>query len=174
MDNKELEKLLSLGLSNINKPKIIFSRVDINKDLLGFDFSAFDKDKSIKENFAGYFLDEVSANLPKGKVIGVKFNSYVDENSFNDYYKDYDSKDAFIIGRTEIMLKDSRSLLLVDPSDIKDFKIQGGGYLKDFKKVSIELEVNEPIKIEFNTTGNIMPICGEFIFAIEDKCGCEN
>lgn len=154
--------------------KKIFKRIKVNKDFLKLSMQP-----QVYRRFSPTELltNEVNDTLPAGKVIGVYFNSYVSHTGVNyDYEEPMYEGEAMRLApipfsHTDISLKDSRGRPLTEPTDLRDYEHKGGGYPRGFKELDFESK-NEKITIAWETIGG-QPICGEFIFAIEqDDCSC--
>ncbi|MGG8495957.1 hypothetical protein ACQY1Q_06050 [Tenacibaculum sp. TC6] len=145
--------------------KRVYKRIIVNKGLL----------KETGTDFTSYLNNEVNGQLPKGEVKGVKFVSYIDEMALlpPDSGSGPVSYNAlpFGITHTDVFITDTRSNLLTEPTDIRDYQNKGGGYLENFKQID-ETSENDEITIRWETYGD-MPICGEFIFEIhQSDCEC--
>lgn len=155
---------------------IKYHRVKINVDLL--------KKEVI---FSNYLKGIAKSTLPMGKVVGVRYNAY----KYNDNYL-FDlpvpglsvvegdispigttvNDTSFAFSQTDISILDSQNIPLTERVSLEDYKHLGGGYLEGFKKIKIESSKDHTVIIQFDTLGTL-PICGEFIFAIEQEdCGC--
>lgn len=158
--------------------KKIYKRIRINKKLLKLNA---EPQVGHRISPAEFLTNEVNDTLPAGKVVGVYFNHYGGNmpafpiNNNPDYgeggYGRAEYRLPYMFSHTDITLKDSRGHQLTEPTDIQDYEHKGGGYLDGFKELDFESK-NEKITIAWETIG-AMPICGEFIFAIEvDNCAC--
>lgn len=158
--------------------KKIYKRIRVNKKLLKLSAEPQVQARLSPQEF---LMNEVTDTLPAGKVVGVYFNHYGGNiPAFEDIGEPYIGEGSyppnqyrmpFGFSHTDITLKDSRGHQLTEPTDIFDYEHKGGGYLDGFKVLDFESK-NEKITIAWETIG-AMPICGEFIFAIEvENCAC--
>ncbi|SED21932.1 hypothetical protein SAMN04489761_4664 [Tenacibaculum sp. MAR_2009_124] len=143
--------------------KTIYKRIKVNKGLLKYTGS----------DYAKFLNNEVSDQLPKGEVKGVKFISYIDEGAVispPDNGGGAFNALPFGMSNTDIFITDTQSNLLTEPTDIRDYQNNGGGYSVNFKKIDEKADVQITIRWETNGT---TPICGEFIFEIDQSnCAC--
>lgn len=157
--------------------KTIYRRFKINKELLN-------KDKAtLQNNIANYLRGEQSDTLPKGKLIGIHFNSYVktlDTWSAIDYQDEYypttgtnvPDLNAFICSHTDIRIEDTHGRLISEPTDLRDYNRANWG--NSGKRITpFSFLHNEQITVKWDTLGNAFPPCGEFIFTIEQEISCE-
>ncbi|WP_233898135.1 hypothetical protein [Tenacibaculum piscium] len=163
--------------------KTIYHRFKINKELLN-------KDKATLQNtIANYLRGEQNDTLPKGKLIGIHFNSYVktlDTWTAIDYQDGTDPQatpllatgtnvpdlNAFICSHTDIRIEDTHGRLMSEPTDLKDYNRANWGNAG--KRITpFNLVHNEQITIKWDVLGNDFPPCGEFIFTIEQEISCE-
>lgn len=148
--------------------KKIYKRIQVNKELLKL--NAESNELSLDD----FLSNEVNETLPAGKVIGVYFISYknASESPINEEYIGESMRSAPInFSYTEITIKDSRGHQLTEPTELRDYKHKDGGYISGFKLLNFESK-NEKITISWETI-NAIPICGEFVFAIEvSNCNC--
>ncbi|CAL2095532.1 conserved protein of unknown function [Tenacibaculum sp. 190524A02b] len=151
--------------------KLAYKRVKVNFDLV--------KGGQVKNPLE----NEINDTLPAGDVKGVYFISYRNTNapiapppSGGEGNNPQFSKQSFATGfspysHTDIFLNDSQSRPLTEPTDIQDFYHKQGGYLKGYKELDFKSN-NEQINIRWQTHAG-QPICGEFIFVIEQSnCEC--
>lgn len=149
--------------------KKIFKRIKVNKELLKLDIDSNYKGINFKQN-------QVNDTLPKGKVIGVYFNSYVCQSLPQEQGDtigreiEYSRATFNFISHTDIVIKDNAGHLLTEPTDLRDFYHKNGGYNEGFKELDFNSQ-NERITISWETLGN-QPICGEFIFEIQAPKEC--
>lgn len=134
-----------------------YHSIKINKDLLNF---TDDKPTDLKV----YHTNSENDTLPKGKCTGIYFipyNTLTLESEIDN------------ICHIEIRIEDTNGHLLARPSDIRDFYHKQGGYQQGFKKIDFDFDTNEKIDIKWKTYGKpLNPICGEFVFIIEEDCTC--
>ncbi|WP_299134570.1 hypothetical protein [uncultured Tenacibaculum sp.] len=151
--------------------KRIYKKIKINKELL----------KKKVTDYTPYLENEVDDILPAGEVKGVYFISYKGNVMSMPPKPPTEGPGVSLAptsptalalySNTDIFITDSRDQLLTHPTDIKDYEHMVGGYVENFKKIDVTSK-NEPIKIRWETLGG-SPICGEFIFVIEQlNCEC--
>ncbi len=145
--------------------KRTYKRIKVNKGLL--------KEKGT--DLEKYLANETSDQLPAGEVVGLYFNSYIDENAIVTGTPQGDPQAynalPFSVSNTDIHITDAQSQLLTEPTDIRDYQHKSGGYIQGFKKIQ---DTSKPtqITIRWETIGTT-PICGEFVFVIEQSnCEC--
>ncbi len=154
--------------------KLDYSRIQINSELL-------EKNNS-DINMNDYRRGHANGTLPKGKLRGIYYNNYVQPLSAwekIDFQEPVPpstvspEQKSFIVGHTEITIKDTRGRLITDPSDLRDY-LRSNMVEKRAKCINFDLEHNETVHIEWNVKGHDFPPCGEFIFIIEEEeCLCE-
>ncbi|MFZ3565184.1 hypothetical protein [Tenacibaculum finnmarkense] len=162
----------------IKKPeKTIYHVIQVNKKLLKH------RENDIID-FKPYLIDDITDTLPKGKLIGIHFNSYVKKLDTWSAI-DYQGKDktpaaddtsipelkAFICSHTQIRIENGNDKLVTKPCDLRDFERKNWSE-KGFKEVEMNLNNNEQIKIRWETIGDDFPPVGEFVFTIKasDEC----
>ncbi|MCD8405789.1 hypothetical protein [Tenacibaculum dicentrarchi] len=162
--------------------KQIYHRLKINKELLKLDKA------TLKNTIGNYLRDEQSDTLPKGKLISIHFNSYVntlDTWTAIDYQDGTDPQttpllatgtnvpdlNAFICSHTDIRIEDTHGRLLTEPTDLKDYNRSNWGEL-GARVTPFKLTHNEQITVKWDTLGNAFPPCGEFIFTIQQEISC--
>ncbi len=159
---------------------LLYNRIQVNPKLLKH-----------KAPYTGVNLDDfntgqVVGTLPKGKLKGIYFNDYVqnlgawEKIDYQEPKPDLQNASprnvSFIAGHNEIIIKDTRGRLITDPVDLRDYK-RNNMVDKSAKCISLDLEHNEQLTIEWKTLGHNFPPCGEFIFVIEEidcKCDLDN
>ncbi len=151
--------------------KKTYKRIKINEDLLKEVHSS----AVTPLDFDTFLEGKTHETLPKGKVIGAYYNSYIQEQAAPT-----DTGGGFVnsrfgfsspISHTNIVIKDSQGHLLTNPTDLQDYHHKNGGYALGFKELDF-ISAKERISIEWETLG-ITPVCGEFVFVIlVDNCAC--
>lgn len=155
--------------------KKIYHRVQINKSLLLVDDSP-----AISQKLTNALTGSVSDTLPKGKLTGIYFLDYMKKNPTPNspsvvgggVSMAMPSSASFMCSHTNIRIEDTRGRLVTEPTDIQDYERKSWNS-KGYKEVDLDLEANEQITINYETVGDSFPLCGEFIFVIEDNsCAC--
>lgn len=161
-----------------------YHTIQINPELLKID-------RPTVEQLSPFVTGRTTDILPKGKLIGLYFNSYVKELdawSAIDYQAKEiipipgDQKDdgvqmalpqgiAMICSHTPIRIEDTRNRLVTEPVDLRDYQRKNWGS-KGFKDVFLDLKENEQITIAWEVIGDDFPPCGEFVFVIEEENTC--
>ena len=148
----------------------VYKRVKINEDLLGNASLEVDFENSTNP-LQPYLRGKQSVTLPAGKLVGITYNPYqleLEEVQEQQYY----NKQAFLYSQTDIKIYDTNGRDITEETDISDYRHKGGGHLVGFKNVWMDLDCDKKITIEYNTIGR-KPICGEFVFTIEQSnCEC--
>lgn len=151
--------------------KIVYHRVQINKELLSFTPTQSEALKKLMTN-------SVTDILPKGECQGVYFSSYASEKTPNNSESQGGGGVSMALpqglqfSHTNVRIEDTRGHLVCVPTDIKDYEHKGGGYFEGFKKLDFNPEENERIIINWEVLGKGIPPCGEFIFVIETENAC--
>ena len=163
--------------------KRIYHRVKVNEALLKPSDLVIDDSTNPFKGFMSGRLNEV---LPSGTLKGVYFQPYFSkEQKQNTGFPGEGGGEGgfsgggtssntlpFVWGHTDIAIKDAKGRDVSElPTDIQDFYHKGGGYLDGFKKIDLESDSDTQISISWDTYGD-KPICGEFIFYIEENCEC--
>ncbi len=153
---------------------LLYNRIQINPELL-------EKNNS-EITMADYKQGRAVGTLPKGKLKGIYYLSYIQALGAwekIDYQEPVPSSSAspeqksFIVGHTDITIKDTRGRLVTDVADLRSYERR---YMveKDAKCISFDLDHNESIRIDWDAQGHDFPPCGEFVFIIEEtECVCE-
>lgn len=164
-----------------NTTKTIYHRVKVNKGLLDFDPTIRQirqqrRNNALKDFFTGREVDV----LPKGKLKGAYFISYANENSSRQNRQlppagggamAMPNIATFLATNTDIVIEDSKGVPITKPTDIRDYDRKSWD-CTGYKKIDFNLEHNEQIAIRYETVGDGFPICGEFIFVIEEEKVC--
>lgn len=154
--------------------KIIAHRTQVNPELLQHGEASF------TESLDTFKKGTVTDVLPKGKLLGMYYLSYVKELdawSAIDYKKATDPdgtapKDkAFVCSHTNVRIEDTRSHLITIPTDIQDFSRKNWN-AKGYKEIDFDFNENEQIVINYDAVGDAYPLCGEFVFIIEETIVC--
>ncbi|MFD0992369.1 hypothetical protein [Tenacibaculum geojense] len=160
----------------------VYHRVKINPELLNPDLIEIDEDNFLNP-FAKYLSGSEKTTIPAGKVVGVTWNPYVivePQTSGSPFPSESES-----IGRlpamalpnsrwsqTDISMYDSKSQEITATTDISDYRHKSGGHIDGFKNIHMSNTADTLLKIVWKTLGNT-PICGEFVFIIEqENCEC--
>ncbi len=156
-----------------------YQRIQINPELLKH------KAPYTAINIDDFKNGQVTCSLPKGKLLGIYFNSYVQELSAwekidfqyptpdNQTKVDKPREVAFVPSHTEIIIKDTRGRMITEPVDLRDYK-RNNMVDKGAKCIHLDIEHNEQITIEWRALGHDLPPCGEFIFVMEENdCSCD-
>ena len=135
-------------------------------------------------NFSDFTENVVYDTLPKGKLIGIGFTSYVknlDTWSAIDYQgiepaddvpnEKFPMAKAFICSYTKINIKDTNNYPLTGEADLRSFKPENNP-TKGYKETDFELNSNERVEINYELIGEDYPPCGEFVFIIEKEIIC--
>ncbi|TDQ22753.1 hypothetical protein [Tenacibaculum caenipelagi] len=162
-----------------NPVRKIYHRTKVNPELLEHGKTGSNVD------FASFSRGVITDVLPKGKLRGIYFLSFVKELdtwSAIDYQGQEPANDlpnekfplgkAFICSHTNIRIEDNRSYLITEPTDLKDYKKENN-HEKGYKPVDFELKENEKIIISYELFGEDFPPCGEFIFVIDEEKTCQ-
>lgn len=158
--------------------KKIYHRIQVNKDLLSIDNSP-----TMRQTLSDVLVGSITDTLPKGKLTGVYFLNYIESNPSISkppitvggggvQAMAMPNTVNFLTSHTNIRIEDTRGRLITEPTDIRDYDRKNWN-AKGYKEISLDLETNEQITINYETIGDSFPICGEFIFVIEDNsCAC--
>ncbi|WP_407324280.1 hypothetical protein R5O24_07735 [Tenacibaculum maritimum] len=154
----------------------VYHRVKINKDLLRPEKIQFDKSNA-KSTFSAYLKGHETTTLPAGKLVGIVYNAY----PFSEFpiggmegrsILPANQAFPFYWSQTDIRILDSKSREITEETDISDYRHKLGGHVVGFKNVHMLNDADTAIRIEWETLGT-KPICGEFVFMIEQEdCEC--
>ncbi|MFL0063730.1 hypothetical protein [Tenacibaculum maritimum] len=173
----------------------IYHRVKINAELLELD-KLNTPIVSGRNPLESFLRKSTKTTLPEGKCIGVTWNPYpvkeVLQKTIQEGRREgfpppppppppapdrpssgNPNGDSTIKwSQTDIIITDSKTRKITTETDVSDFRHKGGGHLIGFKNIKMENDADSTIKIEWQTLGEI-PICGEFVFLIEEEnCEC--
>lgn len=162
----------------MEKFRKIYHTIKINPELLKHGKTGEDV------AFSDFTEDVVYDTLPKGKLIGIGFTSYVkklDTWSAIDYQgvepagdvanEKFPMKKSFICSHTKIRIKDTNDYPLTGEADLRSFEPESNP-TKGYKEVDFELKANERVEINYELIGEDFPPCGEFVFIIEKEISC--
>lgn len=163
--------------------KKIYHRVKINHELLKFDYEEPQASSNSQPiNLQDFLVGQATDTLPKGKCIGLYFLSYVEKQEpqvqsiggFGGESLPLGNRMAmpeaslFLASHTNIRIEDTRGRLIAEPTDIQDYDRKNWN-AKGYKELDVEFDENEQITINYETKGDAFPICGEFVFVIEQS-----
>ncbi len=150
--------------------KIIYHRTKINEVLLTPEDIVVSGSDPLKPYLKSHVID----SLPAGRCTGVYFNEYPFASGAPSGPPSTPSSVAlpFMWSNTDISITDTSGIEITRETDIRDYHHKSGGYIEGFKKIDF-LSNDERIRIDWHTKGK-MPVCGEFIFLIEQEdCECK-
>ncbi|CAM1374401.1 conserved protein of unknown function [Tenacibaculum litopenaei] len=156
----------------------VYHRVKVNEKLLDAKSRQVDRNNP-SSPFEKYLKGYEKTTIPAGVVVGVTYNDYnVPLIPSRPTTPGEGGQSAPIpqgpafYGQTDIRISDSQNREITEVTDISDFRHKSGGHLPGFKNIHMDNKSDSTVKIEFETIGN-KPICGEFVFRIEQtKCEC--
>ncbi len=162
---------------------IVYHKLKINSDLLKPD--RIKLDQSGQSPFTSYLKGYEKTTLPAGKLVGITYNPYHFEEPITASPYPIGASEGRsalsvsqvspILGlwsQTDIRMTDSQSREITAITDLSDYRHKSGGHVVGFKNVYMENDADTVIKVEWETLGT-KPMCGEFVFLIEqENCEC--
>ena len=148
-----------------------YHRVKINPELLTPEKMPLNG-SNLGDPLAAYLTGHTRSTLPAGRVVGVTYNPYPFVKAEQDTISNNYVQLPFTWSQTDVRLLDSKNREITTETDISDFRHKSGGHLDGFKAIHMLNDADAVIRIEWKTIGNT-PICGEFVFVIEqENCEC--
>ena len=156
----------------------VYHRVKINSDLLKPDNIQLDK-TNVQSPYSAYLKGHEKTTLPAGKLVGITYNEYpfqeiqvTSEGGGLTPVPSVSTAPSINWSQTDIRILDSQSREITIETDLSDYRHKSGGHVEGFKNVYMKNDADTTVKIEWETFG-VKPICGEFVFMIEqDDCEC--
>lgn len=154
----------------------VYHRVKINTALL--DLENFTP-KNPTSPFSEFLKSNTKTTLPAGNVVGVTFNEYPQDTPVAPSQPPTGGTQHLAPptvmaswSQTDIRMLDSQNREITTETDISDYRHKSGGHVDGFKNIDMKNDADAVIRIEWETIGK-KPICGEFVFMIEqDDCEC--
>ncbi|WP_435263851.1 hypothetical protein [Tenacibaculum sp. nBUS_03] len=153
----------------------VYHRVKVNTALLDLENYT---PKDLSSPFADFLKNHTRTTLPAGNVVGVTFNDYSQTTPVIANLPPSGGNQLFspqimpLWSQTDIRMLDSQNREITTETDISDYRHKSGGHVDGFKNIDMKNDADAVIRIEWETIGK-KPICGEFVFIIEQEdCEC--
>ncbi|CAA0214723.1 hypothetical protein [Tenacibaculum maritimum] len=157
----------------------VYHRIKINKELLNPDGIKTTSPAQMKNPFGQFLKGYEKDTIPAGKVVGVTWNPYPFEAPQigkppvgEGIPRNVHMQVPTFWSQTDIRMLDSKGREITVETDISDYRHKSGGHIDGFKNIHMDNKADAEVRIEWETIGT-KPICGEFVFIIEqENCEC--